>query len=223
MNDTKQTPPSPDAAREDDLDTQLILLIRRITRCVSVHSRYLSKHSGLTGPQLLLLRHIQRNDNINPSRLAMLTNMSQGTISSILDRLEERQYITRIRSAQDKRHVRVQLTKPGHDACSQKPLLLQPQFLNEFGALKPKGKQNIIQAFDQVAVLMERAIRRDFNISSTDAAALNDELRAYTVDLSNTPPTTAPDSLTADVVDIIEEPISNGNGKYTTRETGAKQ
>ncbi len=61
-------------------------------------------------------------------QLADHTNMSQATATTIMDRLESRQLVQRIRSETDKRKVHATLTDAGRALLEQAPTPLQESF-----------------------------------------------------------------------------------------------
>ena len=102
-------------------EEELLVALRRVIRAVDLRSKQLSKHVGLTGPQLLVMQNIQERPGIMVREIADSINLSPATITNILDRLEARDLATRIRSTQDKRKVGVFLTERGKAAVVDAP------------------------------------------------------------------------------------------------------
>ena len=111
---------------------EVLVSIRQIIRAIDLHSKKLSKESGLTAPQLILMRAISELDNVTIKQLSSHTNMSQATATTILDRLERNQFVERRRSVEDKRKVHALLTEKGQEALKQAPTPLQEHFINRF-------------------------------------------------------------------------------------------
>lgn len=90
---------------------EVLVALRQIIRAIDLHSKKLNKDAGLTGPQLILMRSIHDlGEQVTIRELAVHTNMSQGTATTILDRLERNGYVQRVRSNSDKRKVHAHLT-----------------------------------------------------------------------------------------------------------------
>ena len=70
-------------------EEELLVALRRVIRAVDLRSKQLSKHVGLTGPQLLVMQNIQERPGIMVREIADSINLSPATITNILDRLEE--------------------------------------------------------------------------------------------------------------------------------------
>lgn len=140
------------ASRYED---SILRSLRRTSRAVDMHSKRLAKQHSLTGPQLVCLREIVRQQIATPSGIARAVSLSQGTVSGILDRLETRSLIVRERSPQDKRKVHVSITALGRDMVAQAPSPLHEQFSARLNALH-EGEQAMIDwVLQRVVALLE--------------------------------------------------------------------
>lgn len=133
---------------------EVLVAIRQIIRATDLHSKKLSKNFGLTSPQLLLMRTIQSDENVTIRRLSEKTNMSQATATTILDRLESRGLVVRIRNQQDKRKVHALLTDSGHKMLAEAPGMVQHGFLEKFQALQPWEQSLILSSLQRVSAMM---------------------------------------------------------------------
>lgn len=146
--------PARDREVLSDYDDVLVAL-RRIIRATDLHSKRLSKTTGLTGPQLLILQSIRRSGPIAIGAVARNVNLSQATVTTILDRLEKRGLVRRVRSEQDKRRVNVSLTADGRRVIDGSPTPLQANFVERFKALEDWERGLIIAALQRVAQMMD--------------------------------------------------------------------
>ena len=128
--------------------------IRQITQAIDLHSRYLAKNHGLTGPQLLILKEVARQQDTSVGRIAKRVSLSQATVTSILDRLEKIDYVKRKRSDSDKRKVIVELTESGSKKLKNNPSLLQEHFVKEFNKLMDWEQTLILSSIQRVAAMM---------------------------------------------------------------------
>ena len=133
----------------------VLVAIRRIMRAVDLHSKKLSKISGLTAPQLLVMQVLRKNGPVPPSYIAKEISLSQATVTSILDRLDKAGYTRRDRSTQDKRVVHVCLTSQGLEKIAEAPELLQSGFLREFRKLDEWEKTQLISSLQRIATMMD--------------------------------------------------------------------
>lgn len=133
----------------------VLIALRRVIRATDMHSRQLVKSAGLTSPQIVLLQAIEEAREITIGEAAQRVNLSQATVTSILDRLEKRGLIQRIRSVTDKRKVYVSLSEAGHIALSAAPMPLQDNFIKQFEALKDWEQQMILASLQRIAHMMD--------------------------------------------------------------------
>ena len=115
---------------------ELFVSIRRIIRAIDLRSKKLSKEAGITGPQLLVLQELERIKGITAKEVATNINLSQPTVTSILDRLEIKQFVNRVRSESDRRRVALFLTDDGAKTLLNAPKPIEESFVEKFSALK---------------------------------------------------------------------------------------
>ena len=134
---------------------EVLTSLRRVIRATDLHSRHLSKTAGVTAPQILIMQAISSTEGVTLGEIASTVSLSQATVSSILDRLEKRELISRERSTVDKRRVHVYLTNRGLQVLRDAPLPLQEQFARQFSDLQEWEQSMIISALQRVAHMMD--------------------------------------------------------------------
>ena len=87
-------------------------------------------------------------------QLARLIDLSHATVTSILDRLEKRGLVSRIRSTVDKRRVMVGITEAGNTVLAGAPPLLQEQFVEQFQRLSTWEQTLILSSLQRLAAMM---------------------------------------------------------------------
>ena len=108
---------------------QLLISLRRVIRAIDIHSRQLNKLSGLTGPQLMVIQKIDQLDAPLAKQIAQEINLSAATVTTIIDRLENRGMVIRKRSETDKRKVHLSLSDAGKTLLNSAPKPLQEHFI----------------------------------------------------------------------------------------------
>ena len=103
----------------------------------------------------MILHTINAQQELTIGQLAKAISLSQATVTTIIDRLESRQLISRIRSASDKRKVYLELSDAGRDTLSKAPPLLQEQFIRQFSALAQWEQSMILASLQCVAEMMD--------------------------------------------------------------------
>ncbi len=134
---------------------QVLIAVRRVIRATDLQSKFLARTTGLTTPQILILHTIHNQQELTIGQLAKAISLSQATVTTIIDRLEKRQLISRIRSARDKRKVYLELSDAGRETLHNAPPLLQEQFIKQFSNLKEWEQSMIIASLQRVAEMMD--------------------------------------------------------------------
>jgi len=134
---------------------ELLISIRKVIRAIDLHSKQLTKSSGLTGPQLLIMLEIERTKEITASQIAKTINLSAATVTSILDRLESKGLINRVRSLQDKRRVGLFLSDAGKECLIDAPKPLQAHFIQKFCRIEEWEQSLLLSSMQRIAVMMD--------------------------------------------------------------------
>jgi DNA-binding MarR family transcriptional regulator len=144
----------------------VLISLRQIIRATDLQSKRIMKACGLTIPQVMVLRAIDSLGDVTVKRISDQVSLSQATVTTILNRLEDKQFIERVRSAKDRRIVNARLTTSGTHMLNEVPPLLHDEFINRFESLERSEKESILDALKQVAGMM--------NAEKIDASPLLD-------------------------------------------------
>jgi DNA-binding MarR family transcriptional regulator len=134
---------------------QLLIALRKVIRAIGLHSKQLNKTSGLTTPQLLIMLEIDKTSGINSSQVAKNVNLSAATVTNILDRLENKGLVSRVRSTQDKRKVSLYLTEDGKALLLNAPQALQEHFIENFANLAQWEQSQLLSSMERLAEMMD--------------------------------------------------------------------
>ncbi|MEL7399025.1 MAG: MarR family transcriptional regulator [Pseudomonadota bacterium] len=134
---------------------QVLVALRRIIRATDLHSKRLSKSSGLTSPQLMVLQTLRENSDLTVGEVAKRISLSQATVTTIVDRLERGGYVYRERSTTDKRKVHVYLTDKAFTTLVDAPKPLQEDFVQQFQDLHDWEQTMILSSLERVAYMMD--------------------------------------------------------------------
>jgi DNA-binding MarR family transcriptional regulator len=140
---------------ERSTEESIIAALRRIIRAVDLHSKSLAQRYGLTGPQVVLLKELDRQQPLSTGQLAERVALGQATVSQILDRLEKRGFVRRFRSDVDKRRVMNEITEEGRSGIDRSPPLIQERFTDELKKLSDWERTLILSTLQRVASMMQ--------------------------------------------------------------------
>lgn len=137
---------------------RVVSALRRIAQAMDSHSKWLDTHARLTVPQLLVLEALRGGrEPLSAGMVAGRVSLTQGTVTSILDRLEAKGLITRVRADTDRRRVLVGLTPAGRRRLVQAPALMHEHFVRAFEALPPDEREALTRALERVADMVRPA------------------------------------------------------------------
>lgn len=142
---------------DDDATRAVLIALRRIIRATDLHSKQLARDVGLTMPQVVVLQAVRDLGEVTTGQLSRRVSLSQGTVTTILDRLEDRGLVERYRSAIDRRIVHSRLTRHGRAVLRRAPPLLHERFTEAFRRLSPERQRRIVATLDEVAAMMGAA------------------------------------------------------------------
>lgn len=137
-----------------EIHEQVLMQLRRIARAMDVYSKQLQK-SGVTSSQLAVLRTLAAKGPMTANRLSKAVELSQGTVTTVLDRLDQKGLVQRSRREDDKRQVWVSLTDSGGVAFQDAPSPLHLEFLRGFSQLQDWEQTMILSSLQRVAALMD--------------------------------------------------------------------
>jgi DNA-binding MarR family transcriptional regulator len=133
---------------------ELFISLRKIIRAIDLRSKKLNKESGVTLPQLLVMQEIERTKGITAREVSTNIHLSQATVTNILDRLEAKQFIKRVRSDSDRRRITLFLTNDGMTALFNTPKTIEDSFEKTFSALKEWEQYQLLSSVEHIAFLM---------------------------------------------------------------------
>ena len=138
----------------DRVDSSLRAL-RRILRAADAGARPLSRETGMTGPQLMVMRILGEEGEVTPKTIAQTVGIAQGTATALIDKLELRGFVLRRRGETDRRQVWVKATEAGLAASEAAPDPLQTRFAERLAQIEPWEQAMIVAALERVAQLMD--------------------------------------------------------------------
>lgn len=136
------------------IEDNVLIAIRQMIRAIDLRSKSLVQKCGLTGPQLAVLKELEEHEEISVGNLAKNLNLSNATMTGIIDRLLQKHMLSKERSIQDRRKTLVKLTASGKQVLNKAPSLMEEQFLEKFRQLEAWEKNLILSTLQRVAAMM---------------------------------------------------------------------
>ncbi|MDY7093007.1 MAG: MarR family transcriptional regulator [Acidobacteriota bacterium] len=142
---------------DDTVGFEVLRALRRILRRVSLHSRELARHTGLTLPQLISLKAIAESADkeVTIGSISSRVSLSSATVSRIIDRLVSKDLVERYRSESDRRKVLLRLTEHGAERYHALPAPLDERFLERLKDISERERLSLLAALDRIVQLMD--------------------------------------------------------------------
>ena len=104
---------------------EIIYSIRRLMQAGELYTKELNKVYNISSAQLNCLVILYENGPLPPSQIAKLMMVNSSTITGIIDRLEQKGLVKRMRISTDRRVITVDLTKNGKVLAENAPPPIQ--------------------------------------------------------------------------------------------------
>lgn len=139
---------------KSDTVAEIVDNLRRVFQVVNEQSKKAERATGLTGPQLWAIKTIAEAEPLMVSEIARRMYLHPATVVGILDRLEKQGLVVRVRSTEDRRVVKVELTRQGKALVRKAPEVAQGLLVAGLEKLNPADLKNIARGLDQMAAIL---------------------------------------------------------------------
>ncbi len=136
-------------------DKRILRSLRRIIRAVELHSHKIARLYNITGPQLACMHTIIDNGPMTSATLSSHLVLSPSTIVGIIDRLQEKGWVTRHRSTTDRRRILLDVTESGREVVRDAPLPLQDILLHSLEEASELERVAVTLALEKVVDMLE--------------------------------------------------------------------
>ena len=143
------------APNNEDVIKDIVESIRRLVRAEYLDSQKMSKQYGLTGPQSLVLRLLIKKGAQSSADLSRQMYVTPSNITGIIDRLEKKGFVERIRKQGDRRVALITLTDSGQELGKTIPDPIEKKFVNQLADLEPEHMQILAMAMNQILNLID--------------------------------------------------------------------
>ena len=138
-----------------DRSRAALISLRQIQRKTEQASRRLASLSGLTPSQLRVMQILDEHGETTAGEVARISHLKHATITSLVDKLVERNLLERRRCDRDRRRVFLKLLPEGKSLFGQAPHLLQEKFCARFEALPDWHQAMLVAALENIATLLD--------------------------------------------------------------------
>jgi len=116
----------------------IIYSIRRLMQAGELYTKELNKIYNISSAQLNCLVTLYENGPLSPSQIAKWMMVNSSTITGIIDRLEQKGLVKRMRISTDRRIITIDLTKNGKLLAENAPPPIQHKLFDGISQLSEK-------------------------------------------------------------------------------------
>ncbi len=138
-----------DGQVQQDKTKNIIYAIRRLIQAGELYSKELSKTYSISAAQLNCLLAVHENGPLPPSQIAKYMLVKSSTVTGVVDRLEQKELVKRVRNSTDRRVITIELTEAGNQLAENAPPPIQQKIID---GLKKMSKAEI----DEIAIALSK-------------------------------------------------------------------
>ncbi|MFC1884568.1 MarR family winged helix-turn-helix transcriptional regulator, partial [Thermodesulfobacteriota bacterium] len=101
-----------------DRTKDIIFFIRKLMQGAEIYTKELNRNYSISSAQLNCLLALFENGPLPPSQIAKHMMVKSSTVTGVVDRLEQKGLVTRIRNSPDRRVITIELTEAGKQLTS---------------------------------------------------------------------------------------------------------
>lgn len=143
----------------------IVSSIRKLVRATHLDSSEMKKRYGLTGPQCAVLRILNNEGAMSSVDLSRKLFVTPSNITGIIDRLEKKNMVERIKRPHDRRITLISLTDKGTEISQKIPDPIESRLIDELGKLNKDEIEEILEAL-KLTLSMINVKSRDKNENS---------------------------------------------------------
>jgi len=134
---------------------EIVGAIRKFVRAVSLDAFHISKEYGLTGPQSSVLRTLINQGPLSSASLSRRLYVTPSNITGIIDRLEKKDLVERIKKEGDRRVALITLTESGTELSNSLPDPIEKKLISGLADLESEHVRILSLVMNQIVNLID--------------------------------------------------------------------
>jgi DNA-binding MarR family transcriptional regulator len=134
---------------------EIIYLIRRLMQAGELYTKELNKKYQVSAPQLNCLLALYEHGPLSLSQLAKHVMVKSSTVTGIIDRLELKGLVRRLRNAPDRRMITIELTEAGNQLAQHAPSPIQQKIVDGLKRLPKNEVEKIVDALNMLTHMLD--------------------------------------------------------------------
>ncbi len=134
---------------------EIIYSIRRLMQAGEHYTKELNKIYNVSAAQINCLIALYENGPLPPSQIAKYLMVNSSTVTGIIDRLEKKDLVKRLRISQDRRVITIELTKNGKVLAENAPPPIQQKIIDGLKKLSESEIDQIAFALTKLTSMLD--------------------------------------------------------------------
>ena len=134
---------------------EIIYSIRRLMQAGELYTKELNKIYNVSSAQLNCLLALHENGPLSPSQIAKMIMVNSSTVTGIIDRLEHKGLVKRMRISTDRRIITVDLTKNGKVLAENAPPPIQQKLFDGLSKTPEKELKKIADYLQKLTNMLD--------------------------------------------------------------------
>lgn len=134
---------------------EIIYQIRRLMQAGELYTKELNRKYRVSAPQLNCLLALYENGPMHASKIAKLIMVKSSTVTGIIDRLELKGLVTRVRNSPDRRVINIELTEVGKKLAENAPPPIQQKIVDGLKMLPNTDVEQIVRGLNMLTQMLE--------------------------------------------------------------------
>ena len=147
--------PRIDPVAPQDLIREIIYLNRRLMQAGELFTKELNKQYQVSAPQLHCLLTLYEHGPLPPSHIARYIMVKSSTVTGIIDRLEFKGLVSRLRNSPDRRVINIELTEAGKTLAQTAPFPIQQKIVDGLKKLPTDEIQQIVLGLSKLTHMLD--------------------------------------------------------------------
>ncbi|MFC1515313.1 MarR family winged helix-turn-helix transcriptional regulator [Thermodesulfobacteriota bacterium] len=134
---------------------EIVGSIRKFVRAVSLDAFHMSKEYDLTGPQSSVLRSLFHYGPLSSASLSRKLYVTPSNVTGIIDRLERKGLVERVKKEGDRRVALITLTEKGTELSQAVPDPIEKRLIYGLADLEPGHVRILSLVMNQILNLID--------------------------------------------------------------------
>ena len=134
---------------------EIVFMIRKLMHGAGLYTKELNKKYNISAAQLNCLLALYAHGPLPPSQIAKHMMVKSSTVTGVVDRLEQKNLVSRLRNSPDRRIITIQLTEAGRQLAENAPPPIQQKIINGLKEISEAEIDRIVYGLTQLTDMLD--------------------------------------------------------------------